>query len=298
MKPTAIQNDGITLSLQQLLRPPSLNQLLPRIRVSGQRIGIHQATSKGRGMEFAEVRPYLPGDDVRSIDWRITARTGKTHTKLFREERDRCVYTLLDLHPEMYFGSRGQLKARLGTLLAAAASWQALEQGDKAGGFILQSHPVIRHAPSGQRKDLLFWLRLLHEAYQQGLARQASPPDLTAGLQFLSHQVRPGSLIHVISDFYRMTDSGWLWLRRLNRSHQVYCYQIIDRLELELQGEGHLAADNGREQGWLTSHDSRFTQHYRQIGQHRQKGLNQQLRECSQRFYCLDAAKALSGDTA
>ena len=115
-------NDGISLSLEELLRPPTLAQLLPARLVSGRRTGMHQASSKGRGMEFAEVRPYLSGDDVRSIDWRITARTGKPHTKLFREERDRSVYTLLDLDPSMYFGSRGQLKARLATILAAATA--------------------------------------------------------------------------------------------------------------------------------------------------------------------------------
>lgn len=283
-------NDGIALSLEQLLRPPTLAQLLPSRQVSGQRTGIHQASSKGRGMEFAEVRPYLPGDDVRSIDWRITARTGKPHTKLFREERDRCVYTLLDLDPAMYFGSQGQLKSRLATILAAATAWQALEQGDKVGGVILLGAEPIRHNPAGRRKDLLMWLQQLLQAYQLGLTRPEPLLNMTEGLKLLSRTVRPGSLIHLISDFYRMSDASWLWLKRLNKSHQVHCYQIMDRLEAQLVGQGTLAADNGRQQGFLTSHDARFVQHYRQIGMHRQHGIVRQLRESSQRFYCLDTS--------
>jgi uncharacterized protein (DUF58 family) len=284
-------SDGITLSLDQLLRPPTLAQLLPSRQVSGQRTGIHQASSKGRGMEFAEVRPYLPGDDVRSIDWRITARTGKPHTKLFREERDRCVYILLDLDPAMYFGSQGQLKARLATILAAATAWQALGQGDKVGGLILLGAEPIRHNPAGRRKDLLLWLQKLLQAYEAGLPRPDSHLNLTEGLKLLNRTVRPGSLIHVISDFYRMSDASWLWLKRLNKSHQVHGYQILDRLEAQLVGQGTLAVDNGRQQGYLTSHEAKFAQHYRQVGMHRQHGIVRQLRESTLRFYCLDTSR-------
>ncbi len=284
-------SDGIALSLEQLLRPPTLAQLLPSRQVSGRRTGMHQASSKGRGMEFAEVRPYLSGDDVRSIDWRITARTGKPHTKLFREERDRSVYTLLDLDPTLYFGSRGQLKARLATILAAATAWQALGEGDKVGGLILLGAEPIRHPPAGRRKDLLLWLQKLLQAYQAGQARPDNLIGMTEGLKLLSRTVRPGSLIHVISDFYHMDDTAWLWLKRLNKSHQVYGYQVVDRLEVQLIGQGTLAADNGRQQGFLTSHDPQFVRHYRQVGMHRQHSIARQLRESTLRYYCLDTSR-------
>ena len=107
----------------------------------------------------------------------------------------------------------------------------------------------------------------------------------------LSRTVRPGSLIHVINNFYRMSESGWLWLKRLNKSHQVYGYQIIDRLEVQLLGEGTLAADNGRQQGYLTSHDRQFVRHYQQIGLHRQHAITRQLQESTRRHYCLDTSR-------
>jgi hypothetical protein len=81
-------------------------------------------------------------------------------------------------------------------------------------------------------------------------------------------------------------------LKRLNKSHQVRTYQIVDRLELQLVGHGALAAENARQQGFLTSHDSHFVKHYRQIAMHRQQLVARQLRESSQRYYCLDAANS------
>lgn len=286
---------GVDLALPQLLQVPPLHRFLAGQVVSNLRGGQYRAASRGRGMEFAEVRGYLPGDDVRNIDWRITARTGKPHTKLFREERDRCVYTLLDLDPAMYFGSQGQLKARLGTLLAAAAAWQALQQGDRIGGLVLLGESLHYHPPAGRRRDLLRWLQHLLAHYQQGLTRPAATHSLRQALQRLSELVRPGSQIHIISDFFRMDDSAWLWLRRLHNSQQVFCYQITDALEEQVQGQGALEVENGRQHGWLGTHDTAFVQHYRQIARHRQAGIQRQLHDTCQRAFRLDAARRLSG---
>ncbi len=286
-------SDGIALVLEDLLKVPSLTHLLPSRRTSGLKMGLHHSASKGRGMEFAEVRNYLPGDDVRSIDWRITARTGKPHTKLFREERDRAVYILLDLDPAMYFGSRGQLKARLATLIAASASWHALANGDKVGGMVLVGSQLLRQQPAGRRKDLIFWLNQLLNAYHAGLPRPDASYRLDDMLAQLSSNIRPGSLIHLISDFYRMNENSWLWLRRLNKSHQIRAYQIFDRLEQEVEGEGFLAVDNGRQEGFLLSDHENFQRHYRQIARHRQHTIERHLRETTQQYVALDAVSTL-----
>ena len=282
-------SDGIALELEQLLKVSSLERLLPSRRTSGIKMGLHHSASKGRGMEFAEVRPYLPGDDVRSIDWRITARTGKPHTKLFREERDRAVYVLLDLDPAMYFGSRGQLKARLATQVAAAASWNAFNNGDKVGGMIIVANQLLRQQPGGRRKDLIFWLNQLLHGYQAGLPRDPTFYRFDKMLMELSSHIRPGSLIHLISDFYRMNEDSWLWLRRLNKSHPIHAYQIYDRLEQEVEGDGFLAVDNGKQEGFLVSNSEHFQRHYRQVARHRQHGIERHLRETTQFFVSLDA---------
>lgn len=141
--------NGIELTFEELLQVPPLTQLLPNTMVASQRYGLLRSISKGRGMEFSEVRAYLPGDDIRNIDWRITARMGKPYTKMFREERDRNVYIILDLDPAMYFGSQGQLKARFASLIAASCAWQAFDMKDKVGGMIILGDTPIRHQPGG-----------------------------------------------------------------------------------------------------------------------------------------------------
>ena len=114
--------NGIELTFEELIQVPPLTQLLPNTMVASQRYGILRSISKGRGMEFSEVRAYLPGDDIRNIDWRITARTGRPYTKMFREERDRNVYIILDLDPAMYFGSQGQQRSAVLSMKLAEAT--------------------------------------------------------------------------------------------------------------------------------------------------------------------------------
>ena len=98
--------------------------------------GGYLSRQKGRGMEFDEARHYLPGDDIRAIDWRVTARTGKTHTKIYREERERPVFILCDLTASMQFGSQLLLKSVQAAHIAALLSWAAAARGDKVGALI------------------------------------------------------------------------------------------------------------------------------------------------------------------
>lgn len=288
-----MSDDGIALQLDQLLACHPLGAVLASRLGGGQRIGQHGSRGKGRGMEFAEVRPYQNGDDIRTIDWRITARTGRTHTKLFREERDRAVYLLLDLSPEMYFGSQGQLKARMACQLAAALAWQAQGNGDKIGALLLVERQRIRLAPGGNRRDVLRLLNQLLDAYRLGLARPEQGTPLEQGLAQLSKFLRPGSQIQVISDFYRLGQEGWHWLRRLSRQQDVRCWQIYDALEQRLTGHGLLPVDNRRQQGFLNSEDAAFVRHYQQVATFRQQQLHLQIRKSCSRLLTLDAALPL-----
>ena len=101
--------------------------------------GAHQSAQRGRGLEFQEVRPYVSGDDPRTIDWRVTARRGRPHTKLFREERERPVWLLADLGAAMFFGTRRQLKSSVVVRAAALVAWSAVLAGDRVGALIAGS---------------------------------------------------------------------------------------------------------------------------------------------------------------
>ena len=286
--------NGIELTFEELIQVPPLTQLLPNTMVASQRYGILRSMSKGRGMEFSEVRAYLPGDDIRNIDWRITARTGRPYTKMFREERDRNVYIILDLDPAMYFGSQGQLKARLGALIAASCAWQALEMKDKVAGMIILGNTPIRHKPGGMRKDVLAFIQKIYDAYQIGLRRKSFDFNIGDGLKLLVNHARPGSVFHIISDFYRLDDNSMLYLRRLNKSHTVRTYQLYDRIEVNIEGSGTIGIDTGSSQGFISSLDSNFVENYRRIGLHRIHHIDRILSETSQRNICIDVSEALS----
>src|ERR1700735_1742889 len=127
---------------------PTLDELLAMraparaLRLSGQRpaqallLGSHRSAHHGRGLEIEEVRPYVAGDDPRHIDWRVTARRGRPHTKLFREERERPVWLLVDLGPAMFFGSQLQLKSMAAVRAAALLAWAAALGGDRVGAVV------------------------------------------------------------------------------------------------------------------------------------------------------------------
>ena len=288
---------GIALDFEDLIQVPPLSQLLPSTLVASQRYGLLRAASRGRGMEFSEARAYQPGDDIRTIDWRITARTGKPFTKLFREERDRNVYIILDLDPAMYFGSKGQLKARFASLIAASCTWQAHDMKDKVGGMIVVGDTPVRQQPSSIRKDILAWLHKIYQGYQQGLLRQDFKFSVNDALRIYVNKARPGSVFHIISDFYRFDDTAWLYLRRLNKGHSVRTYQIYDQLEKEIIGNGTIGINTGTNQCYVSSFDTSFVENYDRIGSKRIRNIDRLLSEASQRNIYIDVSQTLCCET-
>ena len=282
---------AIELTFEELVNVPPSNVVLPLSRVASPRFGFQASSAKGRGMEFDEVRPYVPGDDVRNIDWYITARSGRPHTKLFREERDRCTYIITDLGETMYFGSQGQLKSRVAALLTASTAWQAVLRHDKVSSIVVSGDEIVRTAPGGRHHDVLDIIKKVHFCYNRGLKDSRSSKDIGDALEVLSQTIRPGSVIYVISDFYRLTSRAAIILRYLNMNHIAYCYQIFDRMEVELKNPGMLYVDNGNSVGYVVCPDKNFTDDYRKIGMHRMRVLSAQLKHSCQRFIRIDAAK-------
>jgi uncharacterized protein (DUF58 family) len=163
-------------------------------------LGSHRGAHRGRGLEFEEVRPYAPGDDVRSIDWRVTARRGRVHTKLFREERERPVWLLVDLQPGMFFGSRLQTKAALAVRAAALLAWTASAGGDRVGA-VIGNGSELRCLPPRSREAGVLPVLTEMLALQPQRPALPQPGTLQAGLQQLRALVHPGSLVLALSDF-------------------------------------------------------------------------------------------------
>ncbi|MEH6453523.1 MAG: DUF58 domain-containing protein, partial [Psychromonas sp.] len=229
---------GINVSLNELLsyKQQAAARLQPGAKVAYQQLsGNYLAKIKGRGMEFAEVRHYQAGDDVRSIDWSVTARTGKAHTKLFQEEKERPVFILLDLSDSMIFGSQYVFKSVQACHLAALLSWQAKQRNDRLGGIIFNQQNVAELKPAGRNKGLMSFLHHSEQLCKsKAYKSDKQPQSLLVQLKRLARLVQTGSQIHLISDFSQLDDSCQKLISQIRRHNQVNAWQISDPLEQAL----------------------------------------------------------------
>jgi uncharacterized protein (DUF58 family) len=199
--------------------------------------GSHRSAQRGRGLEFQEVRLYVSGDDPRTIDWRVTARRGRPHTKLFREERERPVWLLVDLDAGMFFGSRVQLKSTLAVRSAALLAWSAVLGGDRVGGVVVGSTSLRVVPPRAREAGVLPLLSALVDV-QPRAPSEPSANSVGKGLQALVPLVHPGSLVLVLSDFANLeADPAGDWAA-LSVHNDLRLFWITDPLEREALPNG------------------------------------------------------------
>ena len=224
--------------------------------------GAKRANRRGRGVEFDEVRQYTAGDDVRAIDWRVTARSGEPHTKLFHEERERPVLVCVDLRSTMRFGSRNCFKSVLAAHTASLLLWSALDRGERVGGMVIHDDSARDIRPARSRHTVLSVIG--------DLARPASDtvhPELSLGeqIQQIQRIARPGSALFLISDFHDGLDAGALQtLRRLAQHVQITGVIISDPLERELPSAGRYAVSDGQGRSVLETGNPALANRYRQ----------------------------------
>ena len=199
------------------------------------RAGHYRSVYHGRGLDFDEVRPYQAGDEIRTIDWRVTARRGYPHTKLYREERERPNLLFVDLGASMFFGSQ-RLKSAQAIRAAALSAWAAHLAGDRVGGVISSDQETWLRPPRGQRESLLALLNALQKL--QPRKPSAANTDFNRDLQRLSRLTRPGSLVTIISDFQQLNDESSKILHQLSRSNDVVLIRLFDPLEAHAPKQG------------------------------------------------------------
>ncbi|MCC5855941.1 MAG: DUF58 domain-containing protein [Idiomarina sp.] len=214
-----------------------------RSRGTGLQQGTRLSAWRGRGMEFDEVRHYQAGDDIRAIDWRVTARTGKTHTKLFREERERPIFVCVDFSDTMLFGSQLLFKAVQASHLAAAIAWGALKRGDRIGGVFFSSQDVTEAKPAARQRGVMHFIEQLLRAYPAESSSAPASQTLNQQLQRLLQLAHPGSDIVIVSDFAQLNEDSIALLKGLQRHSAVTAIRITDPLEQQLPDE---PADNLR----------------------------------------------------
>lgn len=237
--------------------------------------GPYRTRFRGRGMEFAEVRAYQPGDDARSIDWRVTARRGKAHTKLFHEERERPVLLAIDYRRPMFFATRGCFKAVQVSRLATLFAWQALARGDRVGAFIFSEQHNLELRPKPGKAAVLQLLRSMVEdpAWRRPPHRPFEPKQrLAETLRRLHRVVRPGSLILVLSDFAQWDQAVEIQLAQLGRHCELGLAHCYDPLEKELPPAGTYRVSDGATDLTIATDRETTQLRYRQgFAAHREK---------------------------
>ena len=271
---------GISVELNELIdlrRFASKPQYKPKGQ--GVRSGAWQSVIRGRGMDFAEVRNYQAGDEVRHMEWRVTARTGKPHVKLYQEERERPVILLTDFNPSMYFGTRIAFKSVIAARLAALIAWTAIKEGDRVGGLIFSGQKHQEYLPRGREYGVLPYLSGLCEYSQQKPAILDDTTPLSAMLMRSRRVIRPGSTLVIISDCYQLDSDSERHLRRLAQHNLVLLYHICDPLELEPPPPATYALTNGKEELALNTQQASVQKIWQQDCQMR---LNRVTEICKQ----------------
>jgi len=238
-----IPEDASPVSVSQAglirLSGPARAIALDVLRVNSLQTGAYVSHFRGRGMEFDESRPYQPGDDPRSIDWRVTARSSTAYTKLFREERERPVLVVVDLRSSMHFATRGYFKSVNASRAAALLAWAAHHRGDRLGGLIFGDTTHRELKPRlGRRAALRFVHELAEHPDWQKRDARANPEGLRQAMSSLRRVARPGSLVVVVSDFTDFSRKAQSYLSSVARHNEVLAVFMNDPIERKLPPPG------------------------------------------------------------
>ena len=234
-------------------------------------IGLHHSKLRGRGVDFDQVRVYQAGDDVRTIDWRVTARTQEPHTKLFHEERERPIYILVEQSQRLFFGSGLMFKSVLAAHAAALLGWAALGHNDRIGGLVfgdLEQHEI---KPRRSKQSLLQLLNRLTRA-NQALSTELQPARDSFGLALRRARevLRPGSLVMVLCDERTLSDSSEQQLILLARHTDLLLLPLSDPLDHALPAAGLLRFAERGARLELDTHNADLRLAYHSQGEARQ----------------------------
>ncbi len=235
--------------------------------------GGERSPFKGRGIDFEESRRYQPGDDVRLMDWRVTARTNEPHLKVFREERERPVFMVVDDRQAMHFGTKVAFKSVAAAQTAALLGWASHARGDRVGGIVFSEADHVELRPKGGRRGILQFLNVLANRESQPLGNRADPGDSATSFRLALNRVlkaaRPGSLIFLFSDFREWDQQAKTALLRLGTHHEVVAMFIYDQIEQTAPPPGSYPITNGQSHGILQTHSSQVVESYAQVFQTR-----------------------------
>ena len=241
MNQTVEKTNGVTVEVEDLikLRSQISGLSLKRIRHRTTRnSGTRQTRIRGRGMEYEESRAYVPGDDVRTMDWRVMARTGEAHTKIFTEEKERTVVLLVDLSSSMFFGTRYAMKSWAAAQVTAHLGWLAINAGDRLGGLVASSAAHYEIRPKKTSSNLMQIFHQLAQECNVDLPVANQPSRLNFILGEVRRVIKPGTIIILMSDLLGVDEHTPGLMSALVRNNDLMTFWIHDRTEIHLWPQG------------------------------------------------------------
>ena len=267
----------------------------PRVQARQMMAGGHRSRFRGRGMDFDEVRIYQPGDDVRSIDWRVTAKTQTPHTKIFREERERPVLVVSDLRGSMFFGSQ-RLKSVHACEVSAALAWAGLNANDRVGGLVFGAQQQSDVKSRRSHHAVLEFIHKLRDFSEQLLEPAAEQFSLAHILEETRRFALPGTTIFIVSDFHDFNEDCERHLFELARHGNLNFCHIFDNIEIELPEPALYAVSDGEQHRLLDTGNSRLREDFAnafEARSQRLKKFSQQLSAGLLPFNTADSAMSV-----
>ncbi|GAA6133622.1 DUF58 domain-containing protein [Oceaniserpentilla sp. 4NH20-0058] len=270
--------------LAKRLRLASLPQ------ITGMLAGGHDSKQKGRGLDLDQLRQYLPGDDIRSIDWRVTARTQTPHTRVYKEERERPVMIVCDQRTPMFFGSKRSFKSVVAAQCAAIIAWAALDHGDRVGALVLGDQTEKDFRPKQRSQHVLQILQTINQ-YNHALEKHQNITNTLSNCLNKLHQgVKPGTTIYIISDFFDLSANDKAALFNLKRHNHVVALQVFDALERQMPPPGLYAVTDGLQEGFLDTQNKHSQQAYKEAVNVFQQGIEQTFKQLAINHHQIDAS--------
>ena len=227
-------------------------------------VGQHKSRMRGRGLSFEELRNYRVGDDIRTLDWKVTNRTRKPHVRVFTEERERDVLLLIDQRSHMFFGSREQMKSVTAADVAALSVWRVLSLNDRVGALVFNDQSIEKIKPQRSRKSAV---QILHQVVAMNHKLSATnqrqnPNQLDQVLRQVEQLCRHDCLVLLVSDMDGLTQATIERIKRIKRHNDFMIARVFDPLERDLPQRQQLILSDGELQIQANTQSAELSEHF------------------------------------
>ena len=275
-KQEPVLNEALAPSLKTLMSTkkdvPYLKDF--HFKKTSYQAGDAKSSFKGRGIEFEEVRPYQFGDDVRDIDWRVTARKSQPFTKLYMEEKDREVYVWLDLSSKMYFGTKGELKSVTAAKTAALLGWFALSYKDRLGFALYNGKRTYLFEPRRNQEYFLAVLKKIEKIAKENLDNSKDTETVEKSLQYMQKKASRHAIVFLVGSF-NLKQGASKEIALLAHKNEVYVVDVFDKLEAVCPPKGEYPAEFDGQKETISNTGEKYELSYEAYFENKRRDLKE-----------------------